>query len=105
ELTGMPLANASLLDEATAAAEAMTLLQRVNRRNKSTRFLVDQQMAPQTLDVIINRATYFGIDVVVCDPAVAIEEDGGAGIQGPCFRKRGASCCGDGADGSILLPT
>ena len=41
DLTGMPIANASLLDEATAAAEAMTMLQRVNRKSKSSRFLVD----------------------------------------------------------------
>ena len=44
ELTGMELANASLLDEATAAAEAMAQLKRINRRNKSMRFLVDQQV-------------------------------------------------------------
>ena len=56
DLTGMPIANASLLDEATAAAEAMTMLQRVNRRNRSKRFLVDPAVLPQTLDVVENRA-------------------------------------------------
>ena len=72
DLTGMPIANASLLDEATAAAEAMTMLQRMNRKSKSPRFLVDQKVLPQTLDVVVNRARYFGIDVVVGDPETAI---------------------------------
>ncbi len=72
DLTGMPIANASLLDEATAAAEAMTMLQRMNRKSKSIRFLVDGKVLPQTLDVIVNRARYFGIEVVVGDPATAI---------------------------------
>jgi glycine dehydrogenase len=71
DLTGMPIANASLLDEATAAAEAMTMLQRVNRKSKSNRFLVDAGALPQTIDVVTNRARYFGIEVVVADPAEA----------------------------------
>jgi len=74
DLTGMPIANASLLDEATAAAEAMTMLQRMNRKSKSPRFLVDINVLPQTLDVVINRARYFGIDVVVGEPETAIME-------------------------------
>jgi glycine dehydrogenase len=68
ELTGMAVANASLLDEATAAAEAMTMLQRVNRKSRSTRFLVDENVLPQTRDVVENRARYFGIQIVVGDP-------------------------------------
>lgn len=74
DLTGMPIANASLLDEATAAAEAMTMLQRINRKSKSARFLVDRNVLPQTLDVVENRARYFGIEVVTGDPAEAIED-------------------------------
>ncbi len=74
DLTGMPIANASLLDEATAAAEAMTMLQRMNRKSKSPRFLVDRNVLPQTLDVVENRARYFGIEVVVGDPATAITD-------------------------------
>ncbi len=74
DLTGMPIANASLLDEATAAAEAMTLLQRMNRKSKSLRFLVDRNVLPQTLDVVENRARYFGIEVVTGDPEVAIRD-------------------------------
>jgi len=74
DLTGMPIANASLLDEATAAAEAMTMLHRMNRKTKSPRFLVDSNVLPQTLDVVENRARYFGIEVVSGDPAEAIED-------------------------------
>jgi glycine dehydrogenase len=74
DLTGMPIANASLLDEATAAAEAMTMMQRVNRKSKSPRFLVDPETLPQTLDVVRNRARYFDIDVVVAEPSEALGE-------------------------------
>ena len=64
DLTGMDLANASLLDEATAAAEAMTLCKRSNRK-KSDQFFVASDVHPQTLDVIRTRAEYFGYEVVV----------------------------------------
>ncbi len=74
DLTAMPIANASLLDEATACAEAMTMLQRVNRRSKSSRFAVDAKALPQTIDVVQNRARYLGIEVVVADPFEAIKE-------------------------------
>ncbi|WP_028303861.1 aminomethyl-transferring glycine dehydrogenase [Oceanospirillum maris] len=66
DLTGMDLANASLLDEATAAAEAMTLCKRSNRK-KSDQFFVAADVHPQTLEVINTRAEYFGFDVVVDD--------------------------------------
>jgi len=72
DLTGMELANASLLDEATAAAEAMAMLKRINRKNKSKRFLVDQRTLPQTLDVLRTRASHFGYELVVGDPGDAI---------------------------------
>jgi glycine dehydrogenase len=72
DLTGMELANASLLDEATAAAEAMTMLKRINRKSKSMRFFVDQGTLPQTLDVIRTRAGHFGYEVVTGDPSEAI---------------------------------
>ncbi|MEE8496355.1 MAG: glycine dehydrogenase, partial [Xanthomonadales bacterium] len=65
DLTGMPIANASLLDEATAAAEAMAMLQRVNRKSKSSRFLLDENVLPQTRDVVENRARYLCIEIVV----------------------------------------
>ena len=67
DLTGMELANASLLDEATAAAEAMAMARRVSK-SKSMRFLVDADCHPQTIAVIRTRAAPIGIDVVVGDP-------------------------------------
>jgi len=67
DLTGMDLANASLLDEATAAAEAMTLLHRAGRGAGDT-FLVDADCHPQVLDVIRTRARPLGIRVAVADP-------------------------------------
>ena len=67
DLTGLALANASLLDEATAAAEAMTLCQR-SSKSKSQRFFVAHDVFPQTLDVIRTRAEPLGIEVMVGDP-------------------------------------
>ena len=68
DLTGMPLANASLLDEATAAAEAMTLMQRMNRKSKSKRFVVASDCHPQTISLIQTRAEPLGIAVDILDP-------------------------------------
>lgn len=70
DLTGMDLAGASLLDEATAAAEAMAMARRVSK-SKSNAFFVDERTYPQTLDVIHTRAKYFGFDVVVGDFDIA----------------------------------
>ena len=66
DLTGLPTANASLLDEGTAAAEAMTLVRRGNRK-ASGPFVVDADALPQTVDVIRTRAQGLGIEVVVAD--------------------------------------
>src|SRR6476620_7369059 len=66
DLTGLPTANASLLDEATAAAEAMTLVRRGNRK-ASGPFVLDADALPQTIDVVRTRAEAMGIDVVVSD--------------------------------------
>lgn len=68
DLTGMELANASLLDEATAAAEAMTLMHRVNKKSRSQRFVVAADCHPQTIALVQTRAEPLGIDVVVVDP-------------------------------------
>jgi glycine dehydrogenase len=72
DLTGMELANASLLDEATAAAEAMAMLFSSKPKTNGETFLVSDKVFPQTLDVIITRAEPLGIDVRVVD---AFEED------------------------------
>ncbi len=64
DLTGMAIANASMLDEATAAAEAMTLCLRMGK-SKSQRFFVADDVFPQTLDVVRTRAQALGIEVVV----------------------------------------
>ena len=64
DLTGMPIANASMLDEATAAAEAMTLAKR-SVKSKSDRFIVAGDCHPQVIDVIHTRAKPLGIEVVV----------------------------------------
>jgi len=74
DLTGMPMANASMLDEATAAAEAMTLALRVGK-SKSTTFFVDNEVLPQTLEVIQTRARPLGITVKVCNGDEALSED------------------------------
>ncbi|ANY09191.1 aminomethyl-transferring glycine dehydrogenase [Pseudonocardia sp. HH130630-07] len=66
DLTGLPVAGASLLDEATAAAEAMTLLRRAGR-SRSARFVVDADTLPQTLDVLRTRAEPLGIELDVAD--------------------------------------
>lgn len=67
DLTGMDLASASLLDEATAAAEAMTLCQRMSK-SKGKVFFVDQHCLPQTIEVVETRAEPMGFEVVVGDP-------------------------------------
>ncbi|HKL50970.1 MAG TPA: aminomethyl-transferring glycine dehydrogenase [Wenzhouxiangellaceae bacterium] len=79
DFTGMELANASLLDEATAAAEAMAMIRRVTRKNKSNRFLVDADCLPQTIDVVSNRARHLDIEIEVVENL----EDAAAG--GDCF--------------------
>ena len=67
DLTGLEIANASLLDEATAAAEAMTLVSRVGK-SKSQKFFVDERCFPQTIAVLSARAKPIGIEVVVGNP-------------------------------------
>ena len=72
DLTGLELANASLLDEATAAAEAMAMAKRASR-SKADAFFVDADCHPQTLAVIRTRAGAFGFEVLVGDPATDLE--------------------------------
>ena len=65
DLTAMDIANASLLDEATAAAEAMALAKRVSKNRKSKKFFVHSQCFPQTIDVLRTRAECFGFELVI----------------------------------------
>ena len=86
DLTGLEIANASLLDEATAAAEAMVLA-RNQSKAKTPVFLVDTHVHPQTIDVLLTRARYLDIDVQVTDCfADALLECFGALVQTPDTR-------------------
>ncbi len=67
DLTGLEIANASLLDEATACAEAMTMAQRI-AKTKAGAFFVDENCHPQNINVIKTRAAPLGIEVVVGNP-------------------------------------
>ena len=67
DLTGLPIANASLLDEATAAAEAMTFCKRLSKNKASHAFFASVHCHPQTLDVLRTRAEPLGIEIVVGD--------------------------------------
>jgi len=84
DLTGMELANASLLDEATAAAEAMAMSHRLSK-GKSNVFFVDKVCHPQTIEVVKTRARPLEIEVVVGDPELDLEQHDifGALIQYP----------------------
>ncbi|MFP4263081.1 MAG: aminomethyl-transferring glycine dehydrogenase [Halomonas sp.] len=84
DLTGMELANASLLDEATAAAEAMALCRRANKKARSDVFFVADDVLAQTLDVVGTRAAYFGFELVVAPAEQLAEVDAfGALLQYP----------------------
>jgi glycine dehydrogenase len=80
DLTGMPIANASMLDEATAAAEAMTLAKR-SVKSTSHRFVVAGDAHPQTIEVIQTRAAPMGIEVVLANSL----EEWNAALEGDYF--------------------
>jgi glycine dehydrogenase len=65
DLTGLELANASLLDEGTAAAEAMSMFHSICKRKEANKFFVDESVFPQTLDVLKTRSEPAGIELVV----------------------------------------
>ena len=73
DLTGLDIASASLLDEATAAAEAMAMAKRVSKLKGANRFFVAQDIHPQTLDVVRTRAETFGFEVIVDAPDKALD--------------------------------
>jgi glycine dehydrogenase len=79
DLTGLDIANSSLLDEGTAAAEAMTMMKRVGR-SKNMAFFVDEDVHPQTIDVIRTRALPLGYYVIVGDPAADLDADNVFGV-------------------------
>jgi len=73
DLTGMELANASLLDEGTAAAEAMAMARRVSK-SKSQSFFVSDDCHPQTIDVLRTRASSLGFEIVLGDPHKVLKQ-------------------------------
>ena len=83
DLTGMDLANASMLDESTAAAEAMTLIRR-STKHSATAFFVDAETHPQTIAVVATRAEPIGLELVVA-PLLALDPSAvfGALLQHP----------------------
>jgi glycine dehydrogenase len=80
DLTGLPTANASLLDEGTAAAEAMTLVRRALGAKAAGPFVVDADALPQTIAVVRTRAGAMGIDVVVADLTDGLPEGDLCGV-------------------------
>lgn len=82
DLTGLDIANASLLDEGTAAAEAMTLARRSSKA-KTNVFFVSKHAHPQTIEVVRTRAEPLGLEVVVGDEAAGLPECFGVLLQYP----------------------
>jgi len=80
DLTGMELANASLLDEATAAAEAMSMAHRISKKKDCETFFVDRECHPQTIAVVETRARLAGFQVVVGDPWTELDPEAVFGV-------------------------
>ncbi|MFQ3265109.1 MAG: glycine dehydrogenase, partial [Colwellia sp.] len=97
DLTGLDLASSSLLDESTAAAEAMALAKRVSKNKKSNLFFIGDDVYPQTIDVVKQRAQMFGFDIIVAPAAEAADHD----IFGALIQYPGAS--GEVTDISDLI--
>ena len=75
DLTGLDLASASLLDEGTAAAEAMALAKRVSKNKKSNLFFISSDVYPQTIDVVKQRAEMFDFEIVVAPANEVVNHD------------------------------
>jgi glycine cleavage system P protein (glycine dehydrogenase) len=84
DLTGLEIANASLLDEATACAEAMTMAQRVSK-SKATAFFVDENCHPQNIAVMQTRAAPLNIEIIIGNP----DDLDGAAVFGAIFQYPG----------------
>ncbi|REF00211.1 aminomethyl-transferring glycine dehydrogenase [Thermomonospora umbrina] len=76
DLTGLPVANASMLDEGTAAAEAMALAHRLSKAKAPGAFLIDADVLPQTIEVVRTRAVPLGIEIVVADLSAGLPDGG-----------------------------
>ncbi|MEI6893812.1 MAG: aminomethyl-transferring glycine dehydrogenase [Colwellia sp.] len=87
DLTGLDLASASLLDEGTAAAEAMALAKRVSKNKKSNLFFISDDIYPQTIDVVKQRADMFGFEVIIAPADDVVNHD----VFGALLQYPGAS--------------
>ena len=91
DLTALPLAGASLLDEATAVVEAMLLMRRANSANSADIVVVDQECFPQTISVLCGRAEVLGIEVIVADLSAGLPESIAAEPFGVVIQNPGSS--------------
>ena len=80
DLTGLPIANASLLDESSAAAEAVLMMRRANKKKASGKTVLDSNIFPQTIKVVQGRAEALGFEVEVVDLAAGLPEGDISGI-------------------------
>ncbi|QHM74315.1 Glycine dehydrogenase (decarboxylating) [Mixta theicola] len=80
DLTGLDIASASLLDEATAAAEAMSMAKRVTKLKNANKFFVADDVHPQTLDVVKTRAETFGFELLIDKAERALDHEGVFGV-------------------------
>ncbi|WP_178945481.1 aminomethyl-transferring glycine dehydrogenase [Kocuria sp. TGY1127_2] len=92
DLTGMDIANASMLDESTSAAEAVVMMRRANRKVKAGKVVVDSRLLPQTLRIIEGRASTLGIDIVTTDLSEGLPDGELCGVLAAQI----------GADGQII---
>lgn len=101
DLTGMEVANASLLDESSAVAEAVLMMRRANRKSRSARVIVDSRSLPQTLAILTGRTRAAGIELVIADLSA---DDAAATLasDGDFF---GVVVAQIGADGDVIDPT
>ncbi|MFR0637742.1 aminomethyl-transferring glycine dehydrogenase [Glutamicibacter soli] len=80
DLTGMPIANASLLDESSAAAEAVLMMRRANKKKSNGKTVLDSNIFPQTIKVVQGRADALGFEVEVADLSAGLPEGDISGI-------------------------